>query len=73
MRKTEEQKMAEAFADIQPTIRKQGHIKQCLHPNKAECKGEIIRAHAIQNNRILSRIAENGHVTMLDGQILSNL
>lgn len=67
MRKTEEQKMAEAIADIQPTIRKQGHIKQCLHPNKAECKGEIVRAHAIQNNRILSRIAENGHVTMLDG------
>lgn len=67
MRKTEEQKMAEAIADIQPAIRKQGHIKQCLHPNKAECKGEIVRAHAIQNNRILSRIAENGHVTMLDG------
>ncbi|WP_063562899.1 SEC-C domain-containing protein [Paenibacillus sp. O199] len=35
-------------------------IKQCIHPNQNECKGEPIKAHSIQNNRILSKLGRNG-------------
>jgi hypothetical protein len=47
---------------------KNSNIKLCLHPNKDECEGKIIKAHTIQNNRILTRIAVDGHVIvpMLD-------
>ncbi|WP_176525723.1 SEC-C metal-binding domain-containing protein [Priestia megaterium] len=40
-------------------------IKQCLHPNKSECKGKIKEAHSIQNNRILSKLSEEQHVAVL--------
>lgn len=36
--------------------------KYCLHPNKSECSGNIIRAHTIQRNGGLSRIAKDNHV-----------
>lgn len=39
-------------------------FKQCLHPNKIDCSGGVINAHSIQNNRILSSLARNGHVLM---------
>jgi len=38
-----------------------------LHPNKDECTDKIVKAHAIQNNRILTKIAENGWVETLNG------
>ena len=36
----------------------------CLHPNanKGECKGGIVKAHTIQRNGGLTRIARNNHV-----------
>lgn len=36
----------------------------CLHPNanKGECKGDIVKAHTIQRNGGLTRIAEDNHV-----------
>lgn len=37
-------------------------IECCLYPNKEECQGIIKRAHTLQNNGILSRLSENGHV-----------
>lgn len=48
--------------------------KRCWHPNagRATCdlddRGKIIisAAHSIQNNRVLSKIAENGHVVTFD-------
>lgn len=52
--------LAEAVFDSQKTIKRDGQIKQCLHPNKDECTDKIVKAHAIQNNRILTKIAENG-------------
>lgn len=67
LRKTDEQRLAEAIVEANAIVKKERYIKQCLHPNQNECSGGIIRAHAIQNNRILCRVAENGHVITLDG------
>ena len=58
---------AEAAFDAQKSLKKDGQIKQCLHPNKDECTDKIVKAHAIQNNRILTKIAENGWVETLNG------
>ena len=44
--------------------RGEAYIKQCLHPNPEECDEKIIKAHSIQNNRILKRISTNGEVYM---------
>ena len=35
---------------------------KCLHPKREECSEKIIKAHSIQNNRILNFISENGKV-----------
>lgn len=71
LRKSEEQRLAEALMEASAAARKKGHIKQCLHPKKDECSETIIKAHAIQNNKILNRISENGCLITLDG--ISNL
>lgn len=60
-----------AFSEDYSMISKQARIKQCIHPNKNECSGNIIKAHAIQNNRVLSKLAVNGMVQTMDG--VSNL
>jgi SEC-C motif len=46
----------------------QAQKKICFHPNasKSTCKGKIIKAHSIQKNGGLSKIARSGHVYMLD-------
>ncbi len=44
---------------------KAGHIKQCIHPDKSNCSEDIVKAHSIQNNRILIKIARNGDVYMV--------
>lgn len=67
MRKTDEQRLAEALMEVSSIVRKKGHIKQCLHPKKEECCEKIIKSHAIQNNRILNRIAVDGCLITLDG------
>lgn len=36
-------------------------ISSCMHAD-CDCSGKIIKSHSIQNNRILSRLAVNGHV-----------
>lgn len=45
-------------------IKNEIKIKQCLHPNKEECSEKIIKAHSIQNNKILTKISDNGIVIM---------
>ena len=52
------------FLQSYKEARKAAKIKQCLHPNHSECSPKIIGAHSIQNNRILKKIADNGHVYM---------
>ncbi|PEI88759.1 YecA family protein [Bacillus toyonensis] len=42
-----------------------GHIKQCIHPDQSTCSGNIIKAHSIQNNRILNKVGRNGEVYMI--------
>lgn len=54
----------EHFLQNYKKIRKEAQIKQCLHPDKQACSEKIIRAHSIQNNKILNRISTNGEVFM---------
>jgi len=44
---------------------KASYIKQCIHPEQSSCSGNIIKAHSIQNNRILNKIGRNGEVYMV--------
>ena len=67
LNKSEKQKMAEAITYSLENIKRESRIKQCLHPNKKECSSKIIKAHAIQNNRILNKIAVDGMLITLDG------
>lgn len=52
------------FMDNYKSIRKESKLKHCLHPESKACSERIIGAHSIQNNKILKRIASNGHVYM---------
>lgn len=40
-------------------------IKHCIHPKAEECSAKIIKAHTIQNNRILNRIGRDGKIYMV--------
>jgi len=42
--------------------------KACFHKDE-NCSEKIIKAHSIQNNRVLNKISENGHVYMFDAHI----
>lgn len=66
LNKTNEYRLAEAVSSSLQNIKREAQIKKCLHPNQNECDGKIIKAHAIQNNRILNEIAENGMLITLD-------
>lgn len=46
-------------------------IKKCLYPEQDKCNGKIKRAHAIQNNKILINVSDNGELIALNGK--SNL
>ncbi|WP_432361437.1 YecA family protein [Sporosarcina sp. UB5] len=41
-------------------------VKQCIHLKKEECSSKIIKAHSLQNNRILSNLAVDGYVSVLE-------
>ncbi|MBC1797975.1 SEC-C domain-containing protein [Listeria booriae] len=43
---------------------KDKRIRQCLYPDHTSCTSKIIRAHSIQNSKIVQRISENGNVYM---------
>ena len=45
---------------------KKSQYKCCLHPDKSRCVKHIKEAHALQNNKIISLLSENGHVYMLN-------
>lgn len=65
-----EDKISE-FMNEYRKLSKDAKIKHCIHPNKDECNDKIIKAHAIQNNRVLLKLSENGNVVTMDG--LSNI
>ncbi|WP_088291090.1 hypothetical protein [Bacillus mycoides] len=49
-------------------IKKDSFLKACFHEDE-NCSNKIIKAHSIQNNRILNTISENGEVLMIGGDI----
>jgi hypothetical protein len=57
-----QEKNGQAFSKIIGAVNKESNIpKQCLHPKKEDCSGDIIFAHSIQKAK-LSQIADNGFV-----------
>lgn len=44
------------FNDMQKKINLEANIKECFHPNKAECKGGIIKAHSLQRQGALKTL-----------------
>lgn len=44
---------------------KECEIKHCLYPKKEKCSNNIVKAHSIQNNRILCRLDNDGHIYMI--------
>lgn len=45
-------------------VKHNSEIKICLYPEQDNCEGKIVNAHSIQNNKILNRLADDGHVIM---------
>lgn len=55
------------FESIENNKRK-ARISHCLHPDTDNCSEKIVRAHAIQNNRILNKLSLNGMLKTMDGE-----
>ncbi|MCD6436113.1 MAG: SEC-C domain-containing protein [Clostridiales bacterium] len=57
-------------AEIQAMEMMQKSMKKCcMHPDKSQCKGEIKKAHALQNNKIISLLAgSERHVYIMDAK-----
>ncbi|PES71831.1 hypothetical protein CN903_29205 [Bacillus cereus] len=53
-----------AFKHYAYKMTQESKIKECLHPDSEQCKGKIKNAHSLQNNGVLSRIEEEGHVVI---------
>ena len=47
------------------SILREAQVKECLYPDHSKCSGEIIKSHSIQNNKILSKLSENGELIMI--------
>lgn len=56
--------MSNVIKGISLNLIQRYRIGECLHFDKRSCRGEIIDAHSIQNNRILNKISKDGHVMM---------
>lgn len=48
-------------------------IKECLWIDKRTCRGKIISAHSIQNNRFLKKISKDGKIFTFDFEIDGDL
>ena len=64
--KSQEQLAFESYIDAQKKADRAGRIKECFYPNHDECEGKIAKSHAIQNNRVLTALAENGEVILMN-------
>ena len=58
------------FSKLLSEIDRDTKVVECLCPRKNECSGKIIKAHSIQNNRILKKIAYKGVVNQIKGENL---
>ncbi|MBF2599171.1 SEC-C domain-containing protein [Listeria seeligeri] len=63
-----EEDSIEDFVKKYKKLNKEKRIKQCLYPDHTKCSDKIIRAHSIQNNKIIQRLSENGNVYMNKGK-----
>lgn len=45
---------------------RKSQIKCCLYPDSKRCVKHIKEAHALQNNKIISQLSEDGHVYILN-------
>lgn len=54
----------EKFQENFKKLWKKSHIKQCLHPIQENCSEKIIKAHSIQNNKILKELSDDGILMM---------
>lgn len=54
--------------EIAEKNKRKARISHCIYPNTENCSGKIVRAHAIQNNRILNKLAVNGMLKTMDGE-----
>lgn len=52
------------YAQFYKDMRKEARFKECLYPDHSCCSEQIIKSHSIQNNKILSKISDNGIVYM---------
>jgi Predicted metal-binding protein related to the C-terminal domain of SecA len=52
------------FARNYKEMRKAARIKECIYPDHSSCSEKIIKAHSIQNNKILAKISDDGKVYM---------
>jgi hypothetical protein len=68
----EDEKSKRMFYSFVLKAREKASEEYCIHPNKSECTTEIIHAHNIQHNGILSQLAEDGHVFMPVSDIFTN-
>lgn len=66
--KSNQQKYFEAVASASSNLKNEARIKVCLHPDNQHCNDKIIKAHAIQNNRILKKLCVDGELITTDGQ-----
>lgn len=56
------------FQHLLGQLRREARTKSCFAADM-NCSGNIVKAHSIQNNRILTRIADNGEVIQLKDDI----
>lgn len=59
------------LVNLYQQIERMPRIKKCLYPESDKCSEKIKGAHAIQNNKILVNISDNGELIALNGK--SNL
>lgn len=52
------------FDQVFRSLARQSRVKECFCAGD-ECSSSVIKAHSVQNNRILRQISENGHVIQL--------
>src|SRR3989344_2018238 len=54
------------FSKIRSNLNRAVKFKKCLHPQQENCSKKVIKAHSIQNNRILNKLSKDGYVLHVD-------
>lgn len=62
-----------SIQEVLTTMSEKYGAKYCLHPDKSNCSGDIIRAHTIQRNGGLNKIARNGQVYSFFGNNIADI